>query len=283
MIGKRTFCKAPNKALGDLMLQANNGVSTPEIESTFAGGALFVPGADQDSALLANMITRLESKIHDISKTMDSHHEVDIAHPIMYIDSNGNHPAPFTIITEDDFDNGTWTTTNPGCRKKVKAYLAALTANNRYPLCVWPPHCIIGTTGHAVVEPVRLALQSWCRNRFKKVDFVTKGSNIFTEHYSAVKADVPDPSDPTTMLNTDLLDILSEADEVPISGQALSHCVANTVMDIADNFGEENIKKLVLLEDTCSNVPGFEQLGTDFVANMKNRGMRSSTSVDYLS
>ena len=245
-------------------------------------GALFVPGADADAVLLGTMINRVEKKLKDITKTMDSHHEVDIAHPIMYVDSQGNHPAPFTIITEDDFDNDTWTTTNPGCRKKVRAYLAALTANNRYPLCVWPPHCIIGSTGHAVVEPVRLALRDWCCNQMKKVDFVTKGSNIFTEHYSAVKADVPDDGDITTKLNTDLLDILVEADEIPISGQALSHCVRNTVTDIADNFGEENIKKLILLEDTCSSVPGFEHLGTDFVADMKKRGMRVTTSVDYL-
>jgi hypothetical protein len=62
----------------------------------------------------------------------------------------------------------------------------------------------------------------------------------------------------------------------------LSHCVANTIRDIADNFGEENIKKFVLLEDTCSNVTGFENFGTDFIRDMTARGMQRSKSDEYL-
>jgi len=72
------------------------------------------------------------------------------------------------------------------------------------------------------------------------VDYVTKGSNFWTEHYSAVQADVPDTEDPGTMLNTNLIELLEETDVLALSGQALSHCVANTVIDIANNFGEEN-------------------------------------------
>ena len=95
-------------------------------------------------------------------------------------------------------------------------------------------------------------------------------------------SDVPDPSDPTTQMNTDLLQVLQEADEIIIAGQALSHCVANTIRDIANNFGEDNIKKFVLLDDCSSNVPGFENLGVEFVKEMRGRGMRVTTSVDYL-
>ena len=79
------------------------------------------------------------------------------------------------------------------------------------------------------------------------INLVTKGSNFWTEHYSAVMADVPDPSDPHTMLNTSFINTLKEADIIALSGEAKSHCLANTVRDIANNFGEENISKLVLL------------------------------------
>jgi nicotinamidase-related amidase len=111
---------------------------------------------------------------------------------------------------------------------------------------------------------------------------VTKGSNLWTEHYSAVQADVPDPEDPDTQLNMRLIETLQEADEIILAGEARSHCLANTVLDIANNFGEENIKKMVLLEDGTSDVPGFENLGEDFVKEMKGRGMRISTTTDYL-
>jgi nicotinamidase-related amidase len=115
------------------------------------------------------------------------------------------------------------------------------------------------------------------------VDYVTKGSNFWTEHYSAVQADVPDPQDPGTLLNTDLIQTLENADLIALSGQALSHCVANTIRDIANNFGEDNIKKMILLIDTTSNVPGFEKMGQDFLVEMKGRGMQVEKSTDFLS
>ena len=118
------------------------------------------------------------------------------------------------------------------------------------------------------------------------VDIITKGSNPFTEHYSAVQADVPDPEDPSTSLDIgegSLINILENVDLVALTGQALSHCLANTVTDIADNFGEDNIKKLVLIRDCTSSVTGFEQLGEDFITNMTKRGMQISTSTEFLS
>jgi nicotinamidase-related amidase len=148
-------------------------------------------------------------------------------------------------------------------------------------LCIWPPHCKIGTWGHGIVRQVAEALDAWEIQAVNRVNFVTKGSNYMTEHYSGVMADVPDPKDITTKLNTDLIDTLTKADEILITGEALSHCVANTITDIADNFGDDNIKKFVLLEDTSSSVPGFEQLGTDFVKNMVARGMRLSKTTEW--
>ena len=105
-----------------------------------------------------------------------------------------------------------------------------------------------------------------------------KGSNIFTEHYSAVVADVPDDVDASTKLNAQFIDTVKTADRILLSGEALSHCLANTVKDIADNFGEENIKKFVLLRNTTSNVTGCEALGEAFLKNMAKRGMRIVTT-----
>ena len=114
------------------------------------------------------------------------------------------------------------------------------------------------------------------------VDFVTKGSNPWTEHYSAVVADVPDPDDPTTMLNIGLIQTLENADIVLITGQALSHCLKFTTEDIANNFGVDNIKKLILLDDTTSSVTGFESNGKDFVTDMMKRGMKIEKSTEVL-
>jgi nicotinamidase/pyrazinamidase len=257
-----------------LIIDAQNDFVDPK-------GSLYVPGAEGDAERLVKLIDRLGSKISDIHATLDSHHYVDIAHPVFWKDSSGNHPDPFTIITKDDVENGTWTTMHPGFAQRAKDYVTTLEQNGRYPLCIWPPHTLIGSWGYAVYPAIFEAFLRWEKN-FAMVDYVTKGSNFWTEHYSAVQADVPDPQDPGTMLNTQLIQILQDADLIVLSGQALSHCLANTVRDIADNFGEENIKKLVLLEDTTSSVPGFENLGTQFVGDLRARGMQVTTSDKFL-
>ncbi len=253
----------------------------PQNDFAHPTGSLFVPGADKDSERLQAMLKRHEAKIDDIHITLDSHHLLDIAHPLFWVDTQGKHPAPFTPITEDDLHNGKWKTTHPGFQERALAYVQALKANARYDLVVWPPHCLIGGRGNNVVQPIADAVMAW-EQQFAMVDYVTKGSNPWTEHYSAVQADVPDPEDPGTQLNIRLIQTLQEADLIALSGQALSHCVASTVRDIADNFGAESIKKMVLIEDTTSPVPGFEAFGDAFLQDMKARGMRTAKSTEYL-
>ena len=158
--------------------------------------------------------------------------------------------------------------------------------NGRYPLCIWPPHCLIGSLGYTIYQPLYESLLEW-ESQFAIVDFVTKGSNPWTEHYSAVQADVPDPNDPDTQLNQRLISTLQNADTILLSGEARSHCLSNTVRDIANNFGEENIKKMVLLTDATSDVgdiPGstmFKDMGEGFVKEMTKRGMKLSTTKDF--
>ena len=245
-------------------------------------GSLFVPGADTDMQRLTKMIDRVGPKLDDIHVTIDSHRTVDIAHPIFWKDAKGNHPTPFTIISVDDVESAKWMTTNPGYAKWGLEYVRELKAKNRYVLCIWPEHCIIGSEGHSLDSGISDALIKWERDNFAIVDYVTKGSNISTEHYSAVSAEVPLQNDPSTQLNTRLIDTLQQADLIAVAGEALSHCLKFTVTDIANNFGEDNIKKLVLLRDATSSVPGFEQWGEDFVKDLSARGMQVSTTTEFL-
>jgi len=253
----------------------------PQVDFCDPKGALFVTGADKDMERLAAFINANQQRISEIHCTLDSHQVIHIAHPIFWVNSKGENPKPFTLISDDDVRNGTWRPFHPGLQQHAQHYVDTLKKNGRYVLCIWPPHCLIGTRGHSISPLVADALVAWETKTINRVNFITKGSNFLTEHYSGVMADVPDDSDPTTKLNTALIDTLLEADEILITGEALSHCVANTIRDIANNFGDENIKKFVLLEDTSSNVPGFEKLGQDFVKEMVGRGMRLTKTVDW--
>ena len=241
-----------------------------------------VAGADQDMKRLAAFIDRAGNKLFDIHVTLDSHNPIDIAHPTWWTNALGQAPAPFTVITAKDVAAGLWRSRNPLLQERSRQYVEQLESAQRYALVVWPEHCLIGHWGHNVHAAVAQSLDAWARKKLDVVDYVTKGSNPFTEHYSAVQAEVPDPSDPGTLLNSRLIRTLSDADVVIVAGEALSHCVANTVRDIASNFGEDNIAKLVLLTDCSSSAGGFEQLGADFVAEMRARGMKTARSTDYM-
>lgn len=266
----------------------------PQNDFCHKDGSLSVPRADGDLERLAEVIKRLSRKITDIHVTLDSHHYFDISHPVFWINSVGEHPSPITVITKDDMKNGTWRTTVPTCQNRksmeshglnrdgAKEYLEALETGNRYPHCIWPPHCLIGSWGFSIFPVLYEVISNWEKEvNGRSVNFVTKGSNFMTEHFSGIMAEVPDPQDPSTQLNTKLIETLQDADIIALSGQALSHCVANTVRDIANNFGEENIKKFVLIKDTTSSVPGFENVGEDFVTEMVGRGMQISTSKEF--
>ncbi len=246
-----------------------------------ANAALPVPGANADMQRLAAFVDAKGARLADIHVTLDSHNAVDIAHPAWWVGASGNSPTPFTVIGEDDVASGKWRTRLPEVQARSVAYVKSLYRAGRYALVIWPEHCLIGSWGHNVQVDVMAALNRWARARMDVVDFVTKGSNPFTEHYSAVQAEVPDAADPTTLVNTRLIETLAAADEILIAGEALSHCVANTVRDIANNFGDDNVRKMVLLEDCSSPVAGFESLASDFLAEMTRRGMRVSRTTDY--
>lgn len=252
----------------------------PQNDFCDPNGSLFVPGANDDMSRVSAMIQRMGKHLFDIHVTLDSHHYVDIAHPVFWVDASGKHPDPFTIISDADVESGAWKATNPQFQARALEYVKSLKSNSRYLLCIWPPHCLIGSHGYAVYPQLFESLLQWETN-FAMIDYVTKGSNFWTEHYSAVQADVPDPQDPGTMLNTRLIETLEEAEYILITGEALSHCVANTITDIANNFGADSIKKFILLEDASSNVPGFDNLGSDFVSSMTKRGMRIAKTTDF--
>ncbi len=107
---------------------------------------------------------------------------------------------------------------------------------------------------------------------------------IFFHHdHQREPHDVPDPEDPTTHLNTQLIETLEKADVIVFSGEASSHCVANTIRDIVKNFGEDTVKKCVLLEDAMSPVPGFEQFADEFFQEMKDKGMQITKTTNFSS
>jgi nicotinamidase/pyrazinamidase len=251
-------------------------------------GELYVPGAEHDMERLAALINRAQEPTAAIHVTLDTHQELDVGHPVFWVNQQGQHPEPFTFISRQEVLDGVWQPYAPDqpsppfdtLRERMIDYVTRLEQGGRYQVTIWPPHCRIGTPGHTIAAPLREALQQWELNRYTRVHYVLKGSNMFTEHYSAVQAEVPDPQDAETEVNTRLLQTLEQADRLLLAGEASSHCVANTIRDMFRYVKAEVAQKCVLLTDAMSPVPGFEQVAEEFLQEMTDRGMQTTTTTE---
>lgn len=253
-------------------------------------GELYVQDGEKAADNFANFLIKHASRIEDVHATLDSHQRFHIAHPKFWRTKDGKEPSPFTLITLKDFENGTYRPVLPSLDKIAKNYITQLEKNNRYQLMIWPIHCVIGTWGHNIYDSVNNAFSYWCDKNYGTIDYVTKGSNAMTEHYSCLLADVPDPNDDSTQVNVGLLNTLKEADIVLFTGLAESHCLRNSITDIANYFNDDSlIKKMVLLEDCTKRVTSpdsnvdafFQKMVDDFRKEMTARGMRISTTKDF--
>jgi len=264
----------------------------PQFDFCDPTGRLSVPGAKEDMERVGAMVKKYGGDIDDIQVTMDSHYLIHIAHHRCWVDRKGKHPLPLflhdgnkypTPITLQEVKDGVWRAYNTAWQSRYEDYVEQLEKNGRYKLMIWPDHCIIGHPGQNIYDPFLAAITEWEDRFWGMAQRHTKGSNPFTEHYSAVKADVEDPDDSKTRLNTKLIDLLKTYDIILVIGEALSHCLAYTLRDIFNEFGADQVKKFVLLTDACSNVLGCESMGEDFIKEFiaDPYNMRTAKTTDF--
>lgn len=270
-------------------------------------GSLCVAGADKEADAVAKMIEGNLDAFDMIHASLDEHHRNDGSHNTHWRDRLGNVVGPYTIITHQDVQDQVY---RPGFRfgvwegKTIKArdwalnYTKALEEKGRAPLCLWPVHCQIGTWGANIYQPLREAYDAWCEKTGGWIDFISKGTWAWTEHYSALVADVPDPTQPQTQLNSAVINNVAGADKVVWLGWAGSHCLAWTAKDGVNFFepsdddkakGVKNefISKCIFLEDACApvpnppgGVPDFAQARQEFLDEMDSRGATISTTTE---
>lgn len=241
--------------------------------------ALPVAGAHADMLRLAALIERGGAGLTDISLTLDTHQRLDIAHPTFWRQGDGAPLQPFTQIAAADVRAGRYLPRQAEALERTLAYLDALEAAGRYTHMVWPVHCELGTWGHNVHVDVRRAYNRWEDERVAGVDKVVKGTNPWTEHFSAIQAEVPDPDDPATLLNAAFLARLRQADRILIAGEAGSHCVKASTEHIVANLDPV---RLTLLTDCMSPVAGFEAQYRAFVADMRAQGVQIAAAAEVL-
>lgn len=257
--------------------------ATDPLRGALAAPALPVVGAHADMLRLAALIDAGGDDIDRIVVTLDSHQRYDIAHPTFWQGIDGAAVHPFTAITAADVRAGQYRPRAAAALPRTLAYLDALEQAGRYTLMVWPVHCEIGSWGHNVHPAVKAAYNRWEDRRLGVVQKIAKGSNPWTEHYSALQAEVPDADDADTQLNSVLIDQLDQSDFIVIAGEASSHCVKATTEHLAQHLPSRRLDKLLLVTDAMSPVTGFEVQAQAFLEELRGEGARLVTCAEVLS
>lgn len=240
--------------------------------------SLPVAGAHRHMQRLAHWVRTQAAHIDEITVTLDSHQRFDIAHPVFWQQADGQPVAPFTAISAQQVRSAEFIPREPLHLALALAYLDALESQGRHTLIVWPVHCEIGSWGHGLHAELLDACAAWQMQRQRAVCSVFKGMNPWTEHYSALMAEVVDPTDPGTALNSVLLERLAQADLLVIAGEASSHCVRATVEHLVQYLPEGHAQRLLLLTDCMGPVAGFEAAEQEFFTAMRARGVQFATS-----
>src|SRR5690606_18275944 len=208
----------------------------------FPEGSLYVGGrsgrgALEDNDRIARFIYRNLRAITHITCTLDTHHPYQIFSPAFWLDENGNPPAPHREVTAEDIKSGRMRP-NPALAgwlgpgdydwlvREVTHYCEQLEASGKYRLYLWPPHCILGSAGHALVGVVHEARMFHSYARLSRADVQVKGTAPLTEYYSVLAPEVLVGHDgrPLAERNVEFVEVLLQSDAVVIAGQAASHC-----------------------------------------------------------
>lgn len=235
-----------------------------QVDFIHADGALSVPGAAEDTARVVEWIYRHAGAITTIAASLDSHLPIQIFSPSWWANAQGEHPLPYTVISEADVKTGRW---HPLYETEwSRTYVEKLEEHAKKQLMIWPYHTLIGTPGHNLMPVLYEAIAYHSSARGAQPVLLSKGSEPLTEHYSILEPEVKLPGKGTQNFNHDFLALLANHDEIYIAGQAKSHCVLETVSSMVRYNLPGLVPKLRLLTDAMSSVQ-HPQINFDAIAD----------------
>ena len=276
-------------------------------EGTLYVGGRSGRGAVDDNDRIARFVYRNLGRLTEIVCTQDTHFPHQIFSPAFWLDENGAPPVPHREVTADDVRSGRLRP-NPALAgltdgdpdrlvRQALFYCEELERAGRYRLYLWPPHCLLGSPGHAlagVIEEARL-FHAYARTAAAPIEL--KGGNPLTENYSALSPELLHRFDgtPLDVRNERLIERLLAADVLIVAGQAASHCVKSTLDDLLQEIERRDpalARRVYVLADGMSSVavpdpaaPGrflfdFTDAAEESLRRYAEAGMRVVRSTD---
>ena len=280
-----------------LIIDAQNDFCHPN-------GTLFVGGrsgngAIVDSARTAEFVYRNLSRITQITTTMDTHFAYQIFFSTFWQTADGRPVSAHRTITTAQILAGE-VVPNPAIaawvcsgnyvwlQKQVLHYTKELEKAGKYELYLWPPHCILGSQGHALNGVVFEAAMFHAYTRHARFEPEIKGGYLLTENYSVLRPEVLTRHDgqPLAQKNTAFIGRLLRSKAVILMGQASSHCVDSTTTDLINEIAQQDpqlARKCYVVSDCMSPVvvPGGRDFTPEAEASLdryKAAGMHVVTS-----
>lgn len=244
------------------------------------GGTVPVPNSKRDVENITRFIYNNMENITQIMCSMDAHIREQIFHPCWWVNKKGENPEPYTKITYEDVINGKWRTANMKCSKKSKKYLRELEELGNRELCVWPYHCLRGCDGYTLENEFAKMIRFHSLVRITNSEIIQKGQDRFSEMYGIVKPEVVSDD---TEINLEFLKLFRKYDEIYIVGEAASHCVLETLIQICEYFKNrlDILAKITVLTDCTSPIKGFEEeTNRKFDMLRDNYGIKFMKSID---
>ena len=241
-------------------------------------GELPVPGSHQDVSNFTKFIYNNLGKITKIAVSLDTHQPQQVFHAVWWRDVDGNAPQPFTMITQQDIEADTWKA--QFSLQSTREYVEKLEETGKKRLMIWPYHCLQGTFGAALEGQFSNMVYFHSVVRQTEVLRIVKGLEPLSEMYGIFKAEY----DPTGYINRELLNTISQYDKIIIGGEAKSHCVLESVVQLAEHFALQPAmtNRIYLLEDCMSSIPGFENSTEETFSALANQyGIHRVQSKDF--
>ncbi len=249
-----------------------------QVDFAHPDGALFVPGAPDDTRRTVEWIYDNLGDITQIAASLDSHTPIQIFSPTWWQDKDGNQPVPYTVISADEVAAGDW---SPRYEAEWShEYVRKLEQDAKKQLMIWPFHTLIGTPGHNLMPSLYEAIAYHSAARQTNPQMITKGTIAKSEYYSMLEPEVKVPDHPLGTVNEAFLKDLATYDRVFITGQAKSHCVLETTTSIMRYFEDqpEIIKRVHLIKDATSAVQhpeiDFDAMADKQYAEYQKQGMQ---------
>jgi nicotinamidase-related amidase len=263
-----TPARADRRRVALLLVDVQKDFCFPE--GTLYVGGRSGRGAVEDSDRLARFIYRNLGRLTAITCTMDTHFPFQIFSPAFWRDAAGAPPPAHREVTAEDVAAGRlrpdpdlagWLADGDYAwlLRQAEFYCRRLQEAGKYTLYLWPPHCLLGSDGHALVGVVHEARLFHAYARSAPDGIEQKGGHPLTENYSVLSPEVLERHDGGVLAerNAALVETLLASDALIVAGQAASHCVKSTLEDLRDVIAARDpalARRVYILRDCMSSV-----------------------------